>query len=234
MASPVDFTEQFFVMMDTGFMMWFMSHSLDSGWVGKHRQMATDYGIDTVWCGAAREYHELTVDKDQAPCDDSLTFTDSHGFDCLAWSTRDCQVREHFCHELWCYGVDELKEIRDQCCSCRTNTPKCLLLPLIMHHKDTRSLTGNRNSKSVDFHNFEVSGARLAQLYLDEFPEWAFWASRFRGFFKGAWSPTKCKGLDFLNFNGLLPAQKAALDQNAQNAGVLPAKDLERDWSCAA
>jgi len=101
-----------------------------------------------------------------------------------------------------------------------------------MHHKDTRSLTGDRNSRSTAFRDFEVSGARLAQRYLDEFPEWAFWASRFRGVFKGAWPPTRCKGLDFLSFNGVLPAQSAELSQNIWNAVAVPAKDMEHSWLC--
>ena len=92
--------------------------------------------------------------------------------------------------------------------------PRCLLVPLIMNHKDTRSLTGNRDSKSRAFSDFEIAGSTLAQRYLDQFPEWAYWASKFRDFFSGAWAAQQCVGLYHLNNGGRLPLRAPSLAQN--------------------
>ena len=53
------------------------------------------------------------------------------------------------------------------------------------------------------FSDFEIAGSTLAQRYLDQFPEWAYWASRFRDFFSGAWPAQRCIGLDQLNVRQL-------------------------------
>ena len=215
-ASPVDFLEQFFVMMDTGFMLWFMSHVLDEHFLGLHRSLATDYGIDTLWCGAAREYHQITQPADPT-CVDDLEYTDRHGFDCTEWHNRDCLVQQEYCvgsAEQWCYNASDIREVRSKCCSCVTNLPRCLLVPLILNHKDTRSLTGNRDSKSRAFSDFEIAGSTLAQRYLDHFPEWAYWASKFRDFFSGAWAAQQCVGLYHLNNGGRLPLRAPSLAQN--------------------
>ena len=225
-ASPVDFLEQFFVMMDTGFMLWFMSHVLDEHFLGLHRTLATDYGIDTLWCGAAREYHQITNPDDT--CVDDPDYTDIHGFDCTDWANRDCLVQEEYCvgsDNQWCYAAQEIREVRSKCCSCTTNMPRCLLVPLIMNHKDTRSLTGNRDSKSKAFSDFEIAGSTLAQRYLDQFPEWAVWASRFRDFFSGAWPAQRCFGQHHLNDGGRLPLRAPSLAQNMANSKWLSVLD---------
>lgn len=200
LAAPIDFVEQYFALMDVKFMKWFFSHFLSDNFLELHRSLKADFGIDGIWCGAAREYHRL-ITADLPRCVNNITFIDRHGYSCEDWHSRDCTSISGFCnpkHPDECYDAKELDQIRHQCCSCWRTGPKCLVIPLVINHKDTRSLTGNR-FKSTDFKNFSKDGNMLANIYADAFPDWHRYSFALREFARRKQAWKNCK--DFADLN---------------------------------
>lgn len=236
LAVPVDFLEQYFVMMDTKFMIWFLERALDEKFSKLHAHLQTDWGIDELWCGAAREYED-TILRGHGPgsCNDFYNFTDDFGAKCEDWNGFSC---ERYCDDQRknCATVDHLKAVQTQCCSTCNAAPKCLLLPFVMLHTDERTLTGSRHDKHSAL---ESGGTVLRTEYRAEFKSWYEWANsmRFLNRFSGGtnihgWHCSVIKndfefynneGLRALRINDLLKlAHKNILNQDSDDEDRTP------------
>ena len=210
-AIPTDFVEQNFAMMDTGFMMWFMRTAMTPQMLTTHKALNTDFGVDHIWCGAAREYTSLGEGQYAQECSENVSFVDAHNFTCNDWRGFRCSGDEMYCEPdgKTCWSPTQLAELSKQCCrTCRTSeamVPKCLLIPLIMHRQNYQDPANGLLQYGQPTYPYRDAkdgrNQELFRFYEGLFPEWAALSERFKATFSTTYDllarspprPSSCK-----------------------------------------
>ena len=196
LVAPVDFVEQYFVMLDTEFMIWFLAQVLDQQLLAIHQAGRSDYSIDHLWCGAAREYHVQSTAPEV--CEDDPQWHDHWGYACGDYTGFSC---DRVCDEVvgTCQTDAQLELLQTKCCKTCHTSPRCVLVPFTMLHNEALGTGANETSLVSSSNLFpgpqfgsSESDRILQAAHEARFKRWIL--PRYRTHFKGGNRPSgNCK-----------------------------------------